>query len=72
MGYSKDRARLEAELARAHRALYYAEEAAERMEDFGMSEDLKQLQKEVTRLAQASLKDKKLRTPQIHGQMQIG
>lgn len=70
MGYDTQRAKLESELARAHRALYYAEEAAEALSDFGMQEDLKMLLKEVTRLGEASLRGKARRS-QLAGQFEI-
>ena len=58
MGYSRDRAAFESALARAHRALHQAEEAAEGMRSPGDVEDVNALKVEVLRLAEASLKDR--------------
>lgn len=56
--YSKSRAEYESALSRAHRALYVACEAADDCRDEGAADDCRQLLKEVTRLAEASLKGK--------------
>ena len=67
MSYSHERATMEAELARAHRALYRALEAAERMNDRGAGEDIAQLLPEVTRIAEKSLTGKPRK-----GRVQLG
>lgn len=59
MGYSLSRARYEAELARAHRALSRAEQEAENMGSPGAAWDVHMLAVEVVRLANDSLSDKK-------------
>ena len=69
MGYGVDRAQMEAELARAHRALYRAADAAERDGDRGAEEDLRQLLAEVTRIAERSLKGKA--RPRLDGQLRL-
>lgn len=66
--YSKDRAIYESCIARAHRALWQAEQAAERMRDEGAVSDLRMLQVEVTRLQNASLSGK-VRVPK--GQLKL-
>lgn len=70
MGYSADRARMEAQLAVAHRALYRAMQAAEDAGDEGASEDLAQLLREVSRVADLSLRGKPRRA-QLKGQLEI-
>lgn len=55
------RARMETELARAHRALHYALEAAERLESPGDVEDIAAIQREVIRVAEFSLRDRRRR-----------
>lgn len=62
MPYSRERAVYESQLAVAHRALWRASEAASEMRDEGAEHDVVQVIKEVTRLAQASLKGK-IKTP---------
>lgn len=53
------RAQLEVSLARAHRAINNAKTSAEALNDYSMYLDLQMLEVEVTRLAEASLSDKK-------------
>jgi len=53
------RSRYEECLARAHRALYHAADAAEDLGDDGAAEDARQLQAEISRMMQDSLKGKK-------------
>lgn len=59
MAYSTDRARYESELARAHRAIFNARNTALDMNDISAEQDLDQLLREVTRLAQDSLRPHK-------------
>ena len=56
MGYSVQRAGMEAQLAAAHRALYRALNFAEEGGIYGAVEDIELLLQEVTRVAQCSLK----------------
>jgi hypothetical protein len=69
MGYNANRARYESSLARAHRALYYAQEAAEELRDPGAADDCAQILREISRLADASLKGKA--RPQLAGQLKM-
>jgi hypothetical protein len=71
MSYTSDRARFESELAKAHRALTYARDAAERLQSSGDVEDLVQIRNEVTRLAEGSLRGKARPVRQIKGQQQL-
>lgn len=71
MGYSTARAKLESELARAHRALYYAEAAAEDLNEPGTAEDLKQLQREVVRIAEGSLRGRPNTRSVLPGQLNL-
>jgi hypothetical protein len=59
MGYEVNRATMEAELARAHRALVHAKRAADLMDDNGAYLDITQIEVEVVRVAEASLKSRK-------------
>jgi hypothetical protein len=70
MANSYDRAKYETRLASAHRALFYATAQAEQMGDDGAAEDLRQIAREIQRLAEASLKGKV--KPQMKGQLRIG
>lgn len=56
MGYGLHRARIEQNLAVAHRAVFRAREAAEQDGDVGLEEDLYGIERELTRLAERSLK----------------
>ena len=56
MGYTPDRARMEAALARAHRGLAQAREAAESLGDDGAAHDIHQIEREVVRVAEGSLR----------------
>lgn len=58
MGYSTGRAKMESELAAAHRRLWTASEAAQAMGDLGAAEDIDQILREVSRVASASLTSK--------------
>jgi len=69
MGYDSNRARIEHCLARAHRALFDAKNAAELAGDSTLYLDLQMLEVEVTRLAEASLRGKARRS--IKGQLAI-
>lgn len=71
MGYGTNRARIESELAKAHRALYYAQEAAEREGDVGLEEDLRQLLVEVTRIAERSLRGPARAGSSMRGQLRL-
>lgn len=71
MGYGTDRARMERNLAIAHRALYTAQHAAEYMGDEGAAHDLQQLLWGVTAIAEASLRDKRRPNGVIKGQMSL-
>lgn len=62
MAYTTERARYEAALASAHRALYRAAEQAELMGDDGAAYDAEQLLKETLRLATDSLSGKPRRS----------
>lgn len=57
------RARYEFALAAAHRQLFNASQRADELHDEGAGDDLAQLLREVSRLAEASLRDKALRKP---------
>jgi hypothetical protein len=70
MAYSRARAVMEDRLAAAHRALHTAASAAEEMHDDGAAEDIYQILKEVSRVAEASLRDKPRRS-KIKGQLEI-
>jgi hypothetical protein len=61
------RARYEFALAAAHRQLFNASQRADEMHDEGAGDDLAQLLREVSRLADASLRDKPLRKRGIAG-----
>lgn len=67
--YGEHRAEIEANLARAHRALVAAKNAADAAGDSTLWLDLCQLEVEVTRLAENSLRGKARR--QIHGQLEF-
>jgi len=69
MRFSADRARYESALARAHKALYQAQESAEAMGDDGAAEDLRSLLRHVGVLAESSLRGK-VRKP-IPGQTRL-
>jgi hypothetical protein len=71
MGYDLHRARMEAELSRAHRALYKARTAAEEGGIHGAAEDLHQLEREVARVAEGSLRNSR-RVHVVRGQMELG
>jgi len=71
MGYSINRAAYEAALAAAHRALWRAGIAAEQLGDEGAAQDVDQLLKEVTRLAEASLKGKANARSVLSGQTSL-
>ena len=71
MSYSIHRATMESCLARAHRALCSAKEAADRLGDDGSWLDIQQIEVEVVRVAERSLKDKASRRPMIAGQLEI-
>lgn len=68
MERSQQRSRYEERLSRAHRALYWAAEAAEAMGDPGAQEDCIGLQGEVSRLMDDSLRMK--RRPRRQQQLQ--
>lgn len=70
MAYSQHRASLEAQLARAHRALAGARAAAEMLNEEGTIDDLYQIEREVIRVHEASLKNKPSKKP-IPGQTSI-
>jgi hypothetical protein len=76
MSYSFDRATLESSLARMHRSCNIAKTAADRLGEDGLWLDLQQMEVEITRLAEDSLRGSK-RGPQtsrgtaIKGQLQI-
>jgi hypothetical protein len=61
MGYDISRATYEAELARAHRAISRAEEAAEAMQSPGAAYDCHLIALELIRLANDSLSGKRRR-----------
>jgi len=67
------RARYEAALGRAHRALWIAGCIAGEMGDHGAEEDLEQLLREVTRIAEGSLKGsaRRAKSQQIAGQTSL-
>lgn len=67
--YGEHRAEIESNLARAHRALVNAKNAADAAGDSTLWLDLCQLEVEVTRLAENSLRGKARRP--IRGQLQI-
>lgn len=69
MGYDTDRARMETQLAVAHRALYRAQRAAENMQDEGAAHDLEQMIWGVTAIAEASLDRKRRPKGVLKGQM---
>lgn len=71
MGYGTDRARMETQLAVAHRALYRAQQAAENMQDEGAAHDLQQLLWGVTAIAEASLGNARRPNGVIKGQMSL-
>ena len=58
MRYTPDRARYEAALSRAHRAIFAAEELAEALGDPGAAYDLHLIALELVRLAEGSLRNK--------------
>jgi hypothetical protein len=66
VSYDLNRATMEAELARAHRALVHAKQAADRIGDNGAYLDIQMLEVEITRLAEASLKDKRSQVGRLH------
>ena len=68
MGYGPERAAMEYQLARAHRALHTAFMAADNMGDRGAAEDCWQLMVELARVAEKSLKGTPRAKPQIKGQ----
>lgn len=70
MSYGPDRAAMEAALARAHRALTQARQHAEDMHDVGAESDILQLEREVIRVAEGSLKGHRPK-PQLKGQLRI-
>lgn len=66
------RASLEANLARAHRAISSAKQNADDLADDGMYLDLQMIEVEIVRLAEASLKDRKLKGSVVPGRMLRG
>lgn len=54
---------MEAALARAHRGLVQAREAAERLGDDGAAHDIHQIERELIRVAEGSLKGRANRRP---------
>jgi hypothetical protein len=71
MTAGENRARYEEHLSRAHRAIWAAQKAAERLGDEGAEQDLSQLLREVSRLATASLSGKARRLSRPSGQMTV-
>lgn len=71
MSYSTDRARIEQNLATAHRALWRARTAAEHDGDQTLEWDLAQLQAEVQRLAENSLRGRARKSVLNRGQMSL-
>jgi len=73
--YTAHRARLEQNIAGAHRAISRAIDAAESDGDQGMADDLRQVQGQLTFLGNASLRGKARRSllsgGQIPGQLRI-
>lgn len=69
MGYNASRARMESQLASAHRALFRAMEAAREDGDLGAELDLEQIMREVGRVAERSLKGKARK--QLDGQLRL-
>ena len=65
MSYGKDRARYEAQLARAHGAMFYAAGAAESMGDEGAYEDATAILREITRLGEDSIRREPRRRRQV-------
>ena len=70
MGYSLQRAGMEAQLAAAHRALYRALNFAEEGGIYGAVEDIDLLLGEVTRVAQCSLKGSRA-SRELKGQLKL-
>jgi hypothetical protein len=70
MAYSPSRAKMEAQLAVAHRALARARDAAEAAGDAGAEEDIHGIMGEVTRVAEKSLTGKPRRSSR-HVQLEI-
>jgi hypothetical protein len=68
--YSQERARLEAAVARAHRAVVDARNAADEMQDQGAELDLRQIEQELVRIAEQSLKGARRVRP-MNGQLSI-
>jgi hypothetical protein len=58
MAYGKSKAVIEAKLAVAHRAITAAKNAADESGDDGMWLDLQQIEVEIVRLAESSLRSK--------------
>lgn len=67
--YDSRQAVLEANLARAHRAVNTAKAAADELGDDGMWLDLQMLETEITRLAEAALKDKRRKSARPLGKV---
>lgn len=63
MAYTADRARMEAALARAHRGLAAAREAAQSLGDEGAEHDIYQVEREVVRIAEGSLRGRPNKRP---------
>lgn len=58
MAYSHTRALYEAHLARAHRAIFRAEECADELGDQGAAYDCRMIGREIFRLAEDSLRER--------------
>lgn len=69
MGYSQSRATMESRLATAHRALHAAATAAAELGDEHAEDDILQILKEVTRVAEDSLKGRARRREPLSNQM---
>jgi hypothetical protein len=71
MQVSKQRSIYESSLARAHKALHHAADAAAQLGDSGAESDIYDLQHEILRMTESSLKGKKWKKRQLEGQQEF-
>lgn len=72
MRYSTSRARLESEIARAHRAVFNASQAAMDCNDPRAAEELDSILRELTRLGEDSLRTSKRQSSLVQPELPLG